>query len=389
LQRNLDADDIMQTNAFIDLILVRKALTGQDLELGCASLSSWGISTQQDSLLAGSSVITRWLDWTLYDALVDNPLLIVHHPSESDEQPWLSLAVPGWLGVLSGLNENASWASLNMGNDHPMLNAEGLDPVCQDIRRGLERLDYNADGASNALDVYTALNEGNHLHGTIIHIISENDGQTITAAVETNNSGTAIRYYDQNGNLPGNHLAATNHFRVLTYPTCCDRYTNITDSLTTNHHMTAKRQWQVLSGAAGQQNNLSAIQYTPSTGALLWSGATTSLPAYQAPALSLNAQTLFSYNVANPQETLTPASPDLRCHPNPLSASEILKVSSSEPFQNLSLYNLRGQQLFTSASSQPARQLEIELPPLPAGVYLLRATHPQGRQSVRKILLWH
>lgn len=387
LARDLTADDLLQANSFLDMLLVRESFAAEPLELGCASLSSWGGATEQDSLLAGAAVITRFLDWTLYDVLMDNPLLIVHHPTEPDEQEWLSFAVPGWIGALSAATAAGTWASLNMGNTHPVIDTQGLDPVSLDLRRGLERQDYNGDGASDALDIYDALEDGNHLHGTIIHTLSEGPGGIISAVVENNNSGAVLRYPDQNGGLPANHLAATNHFRLLEYPVCCDRYANLQDSLYADSSMTAKRQWRVLSGAAGQQTNLAAIQFTPSTGYLLWSGASSSLPAYQSPALSLNAQTLFDYNVSLPDETHTPSLPKISCYPNPLISGGFLKLKSSQPILGLSLYNLRGQKVLTPAIATLSQDIELALPELQPGIYFLRLSLPAGRQSTRRLVL--
>ncbi len=386
LQRNLEAEDVMLVNAIVDMILVRSRFTDEVLQLGCSSLSSWGISTQQDSLLMGNAVITRFLDWSQNTALISNPLLVVHHPSETDEQKWLSFTYPGLIGALSGISESGTSGFLNMGNDHTVQNSWAVDPVLFDLRRGIERYDYDGDGLSTSLDIHAAISEGHHLSGTIIHALSENGDGQLPLVTETNNSGTALRYYDQNGNLPGNHLAATNHFRVLSYPVCCDRYNNIQDSLLVNHQMTAKRQWQVLSGAAGLETNLGAIQYTPSTGALLWSSATFGLPAYQTPALTLNTNDLFNFNVHIAEDQNTPAVLSFRLYPNPVTASGKLNLSSDFDFSELRMFNLRGQ-LVHSQTTGKQRELGLSLPKLPAGVYLIRLSDDQGRAATRKLLL--
>ena len=58
-------------------------------------------------------------------------------------------------------------------------------------------MDYNGDGASNALDVAAAIQAGNNLTGTIIHTLSENSAGLIPVVIETNNSGTVTRYYER------------------------------------------------------------------------------------------------------------------------------------------------------------------------------------------------
>jgi len=261
LQRNLAAEDVLLVNAIVDMIQVRNVMRPEEpLELGCASLSSWGISTQQDSLLAGSAVITRWLDWSSNDALIANPLLVVHYPSESDEQKWMSFTFPGLLGALSAINESGTAAFLNMGNDYNNPSPFNLSQVLFDIRDGLELNDTDQDGVNKAEDVFHSLFAGHHYNGTIIHALDEQAGNPNAMVIETSNTNTVIRRYNQYGNLPGNHLAATNHFRYGGSTICCERYSSIQDSLYANHNVTAKRQWRVLAGAAGQSNNLSGLQ---------------------------------------------------------------------------------------------------------------------------------
>lgn len=387
LQRNLDANDVLLVNAVVDMLQVRRAFADDDLELGCASLSSWGVSTEQDSLLAGASVITRFLDWSQNSALIAHPVLVVHHPAETDEQAWLNFSFPGLIGSLSAISASGTEAFLNIGNNHEATNLQGLDPILFDLRRGIERLDYNSSGASDALDPVSALFNGTHLSGSIIHCLSENTGTTIPVVVETNNSGSMTRYYNQNGNLPGNHLAATNHFRVLAGPVCCTRYANIQDSLNTSSAMTAKRQWQLLAGAAGLETNLSAIQFTPSTGQILWSSATLAQPAYQLPALTLNASDLFSYTVDNADELLPQAPPALSLYPNPLLRGAALHLKSSQPLRSLELYNLRGQLLYSRELGKLKGHEELSLPSLATGLYLLRFTQSDGVRISKKLVV--
>jgi len=397
LQRNLGVEDILLINAIVDMVDlmgVDKASSGKDLGLGCASLSSWGISTQQDSLLAGSSVITRFLDWSYYsNALADNPLLVVHHPSESDEQKWMSFSYPGLIGPFSAINEAQTWASLNLGYNYTANNYQGLDPALFDLRRGIERLDYNSDGSSDAMDLVSSIGDGLHLFGEIIHTLSENSAGLISVVIETNNICTVTRYYDSftsspYGNLPGNNLAATNHFRLLTNPTGCTRYAHIQDSLNVDHNVSAERQWRVLSGAAGMSINLAAIQFIPSTGQILWAARTTNaLPAYLVPAITLSAPDLFNYSVANQDEYLPAVAHSVSLYPNPLPQHAYLNLKSSLPFSSLELYNLRGQKVFSDRTHVSKTEARLELPELPIGIYLLRVKGTHDRSATRKLLI--
>ncbi|MDZ4182963.1 MAG: T9SS type A sorting domain-containing protein [Candidatus Cloacimonadaceae bacterium] len=390
LQRDLNADDVMLVNSIVDMIQVRGSFAGDDvLELGCASLSSWGVSTQQDSLLAGSSVITRFLDWSQNSALIANPVLIVHHPSESDEQPWMSFTFPGLLGALTAISHSGVYASLNMGSEHYAANTNGVDPILFSIRDGIERTDYNADGAHNPMDVFNAIDDDLQHSGTIIHTLFESQGVTTSFVVETKNSATALRYYNQGGNLPGNHLAATNHFRALSSGICCTRYANIQDSLYTNHHINAKRQWNVLSGAAGLESNLSAIQYTPSTGKILWSSADIGLPAYLSPAITLEKDLLFSFSVSNQDDYLSPAQAGISLYPNPLRGGSTLSIKSDAKISSVAIYNVRGQLLAKMDTGGKRGTFSLPAMPqdLPTGIYLLRFETAGQKPLNRKLMI--
>jgi hypothetical protein len=387
LQRNLDANDIMLMNAFMDMVLVRERYTGTRLQLGCSSLSSWGVSTHQDSLLAGNSVLTRFLDWTQNTALFANPVLVVHHPAEQNEQEWLSFTYPGLLGAVSAISANGTSAFVNTGNDNYAIDISNLDPILFAVRRGIEHYDLDGNGNSNSLDIYAAVDAGTQLASSIVHCLSENASGRVPVVVETNNSATVLRYYDNNGNLPGENLAATNHFRVLNNPTCCDRYNNIQDSLAVSHEVSAKRQWRIMSGAAGLETTLQALQYVPSTGNLLWASAVLGIPAYQTPAITLNANDLFAYSVPNQDEAVPPALPSLNLYPNPARSKGTLSLSGGFDITGLKLYNLRGQLLLDRKLAQGVRQVSQELPSLPSGVYLLRATGDKGLQAQRRLVV--
>ncbi|MCB5224090.1 MAG: T9SS type A sorting domain-containing protein [Candidatus Cloacimonadaceae bacterium] len=388
LQRDLDHTDFLFMNAFLDMQHVSKSAGDNQMQLGCSSLSSWGISTAEDDLLQGASVITRWLDWSLYDSIVDNPLVVIHHPSEPDEQKWLSATIPGILGAVTAVSEHGVWASLNLGNDHSFTAQTGLNPILFDIRRGMERFDYNQDGQFNIYDVTTAIQDGTHLSGSIIHTLSESQGMVESVVVETNNSGTVLRYYDHpEALLQGQNLAATNHFRALTFPSCCSRYASIKDSLDIDYQVSPKRQWSLMVGAAGLDNCLAAFQYIPSLGTILWAGASSGLPAYQNPAIELFLDNLFSFSTPVDDPVFSTPSIAFSLYPNPVASMAGLKIQSGSNFDTISVHNIRGQLVFSQQFSNAKTQAEISLPTLPAGVYLLKLSERSGFQATRKLVV--
>jgi hypothetical protein len=226
----------------------------------------------------------------------------------------------------------------------------------------------------NPLDELAAIGAGNHLSGTIIHTLGEQDGAVYSSVIETRNRITQARLENQNGNLPTNHLAATNHFRLISGAACCNRYSNIQDSLYTNPQITAKRQWQLLSGAAGLETTLGAVQFVPSTGVLLWTSATLQEPAYQRPALSLTLNDIFSFAVSNCDEALVPVVAEPKLYPNPLVRGQSLHLKGSEGIKSIELFNLKGQKVLHAELSASKAESVINLPVanLPKGVYLLK-----------------
>jgi len=392
LQRDLDAHDLLLSNAIVDISVYRNEVTGGDeLVLGCASLSSWGVSTVADSLLNGRMVITRMLDWSQNSALISNPLIVVNHPSEPGAVKWISFTYPGLIGALSAISETGTAAFLNMGNVSAYNNLNNLHPILLSIRNAIESPDYDQDGQSTPIDVFSAIADQNHMAGTIIHAVSDNDDTLDGIIIENNNLLPAVyRTQHQSGNLPAGHLAATNHFRHLYYPICCDRYVNIADSLFTNPLMSAKRQLSLLTGATGMAHNLMQIQYIPMNGVIRWLTATTHQPAYSTSALVLNAYELFDFPVPVSDDHLPSPGNMLTLYPNPLVAGIDLQIKADQPISEVSLFNLRGQRVLHFSCHQKADQFTIgteKLMPHAQGVYLLRVRDHIGNINTRKVML--
>jgi hypothetical protein len=392
LQRQLNKDDLLTFNAIVDIVPYLSNI-GYNLNFGvyCASLSSWGTATQADTLLAGNAVITRFLDWDMDDALVANPIIMVSHPSEPEEQKWLTFGFPGLIGSLSGISQSGKAAFLNMGNVHDVTSTTGLHPMLFSIRNGLEMYDTNYDGTDDIGDLFDAIAFENYLSGTIVHVISENP-EAATGIIEANNSsGTLMRTYLEEDAIPGMNLAATNHFRTLYSPVCCTRYANIADSLTVNGEVNAKRQLSLLCGAAGLDNNMMAIQYTPSTGKISWSTAEPGLPAYQNLLSHLDRNDLFAYNTAVEDEEQAPALNELKIYPNPAMLNETITVSAeAKQSTGLEVYNLKGQKIASVSGDGKTWRWNGKTEAgktAGSGIYLLRLSGAGEKVRTARLLL--
>ncbi|MCF7859507.1 MAG: hypothetical protein K9N07_09355 [Candidatus Cloacimonetes bacterium] len=340
LDRDIDENDILLANAIVDLSALRGL--GVNYDFGCSSLSSWGDNTAGDLELQGDLVITRNMDWTLHPELLENHLLVVHFPSESNEVNWLSFTFPGFIGCLSGINENELSAFMNMGNRNDHTNNYTYHPILLSIRNGIEVFDYNGDYEITPDDILAAVEDNFQLSGSIIHAAS-NEGGLI---IECNNQyGVVSRDDNDNTMLPLEHLAATNHFRELYPPVSCYRYENISDSLSVNPYITIERSWNLMAAAAGVSTNLHTIQYVPSLQLIKWSTADLGSPAYQNEPTTFDLDDLFTSNASSDQHYIQQNS-FLSATPNPFNTFTNLAFTLPRTSDvRLTVYNVKGHKI--------------------------------------------
>lgn len=407
LNRDVTSEDFLMLNALIDLS------SSFDLgEFGCSSISSWGSATQADPQLAGEVVITRNLDWTVHSFLQDNPLLIVHFPSEPDEQNWMSFSYPGFLGALSAINESQVSAFLNMGNNHSHGTAQIYHPILFSIRNGVERLDYDGNGQCSTGDITQAISDKIQLAGHIVHCTDSAGG----IAIECNNSaGVAVRTTADNVYIPDDNLVATNHFRVLYPPSPCSRYGHFIDSLSVNYEITLDRSWDVAAGAGGISNNMQTIEYAQAANCIKWSTALPGFPAYQLGPVYYEIDWLFSMPSSTPGQVVVPVA-QMHVYPNPVQLSgnhrgEVTSIafelSNAYRSVQVEIYNIRGQkvkQLFVSnadlrdgfssksrrghlSSSVSWDGSDVTGQPVSSGVYLCRLNADGQTMAQQKMMV--
>ncbi|MBT4333108.1 MAG: T9SS type A sorting domain-containing protein [Candidatus Cloacimonetes bacterium] len=343
LGRDIDANDILFSNAVVDIA----SMVDLDYDFGCSSLSSWGGNTSLDPELDGDLVITRNMDWTPHPTLLENHLLVVHFPSESDEVNWLSFTFPGFIGGLSSLNENGLCAFMNMGNHNEHPNTFSFHPILLSVRNGIEVYDYDGNYDIDPEDVQAAIEENYQLSGSIIHTANSQSGLIIEC---NNQNGVATRDDNDNTVIPSEHLASTNHFRELYPPAGCYRYDNIADSLSNNTEMSIERSWNLLNGAAGVYSNIHTIQYVPTLNLIKWSTAKVGTPAYQIEPTVFDTEELFTYSTsANPQYYQEDSF--LSVSPNPFYESTKLSFTLPKTTDvKLCIYNVKGHKIRTLLS---------------------------------------
>ena len=281
-------------NDFLLMTSIEELYSVVNGKFGCSSISSWGQSTMGDSLLEGELIITRHWDYPHIEGMINNVMLIVHLPEETDEVPWINLSWAGMIGTCSGMNQNQVGAFLDYG-DYLHEEIKNISKhkfkfraISLSLRNSMETFDYNNDGACSPKDVVHAIQEYTPYFGSLVHVVTsvnsvaELDHNPIV--VESNNiHGVAIRNHLHNNYIKGDNLALTNHYRVLEKPTKCHRYAKIVDSLNSSSKMTCSRSWNLLAGAGASHDCIYSLSFIPASGSIRLAVTSMSelIPAYE------------------------------------------------------------------------------------------------------------
>ncbi len=385
LGRTIDATDLLVANAIADL---SQSVGGIATSMvGCSSLSSWGTSTAEDSMLGGGLVITRLMDWENHPTLAQNHLLIVSLPEEEDEHPWVSLTFPAFIGGLSAIASSGLGAFLNVGNRPEYVLGEPFQPILFSVRTGIERRDVDGDGSHTWADLLAAIEARNRSSASIVHVVTDEGQSSHPVIIECNNQrGVVTRDVAFEDAIPGEHLLATNHFRLLYPPVYCPRYAAVAESLRASASMTVGRSWSVMTHACALPNNLHVMEYLPARSLLRWATSTVGHPAYQFEPVTLDLAQIFeppARATTRPRQLLR-----LLAWPNPSSkeASIHFELTSPGPC-TLEAYALDGslvaRLLCGWLGAGPHEAVWRNIPG--SGAYVLSLHTPSGRGTGRLV----
>ena len=310
LGRDLTSEDIAIVNSIVDFVDFTKKMKPD--ALACSSICGWDDGTQDDADNPRGTIQCRDLDWvdTASHVLGKASLIIAYTPSTAGKVKWFSVAFPGFVSCLSGMNEFGTGATLDMGNHEVNPGtSSGHVPMCLQVRQALENADPNGDGSSNAEDVWFTLNSQSRVPSTIVHAFSpfKTPGSLAVPSlvVESNYSGIAKRIPTDDPNFGSFFIGVTNHHRVLYPPVACSRYATITNRIMADYRMDSAKAWSI-ENAVGGSYTIQTMLFRPELKDLSIAATVNNTPAPQKEPCYLQWDDIFT---TSPNPTATPVLP--------------------------------------------------------------------------------
>jgi hypothetical protein len=182
------------------------------IRMGCSSVSVWGDMTEE-----GSPITGRNNDWHKIAAMIENQLVIVRIPPEgSGKLGFVSVAWPGVIGCITGMNEKGIVLTSHDSRGLPSSVRNGIYPYMMTFRTIIE----STSPGTAVQDVEEILN------GRITGI-----GKNLMITIPTGSDGPCAIVFELDGNRETDHgytkcfpeashsyMICTNHFRKRKEP---------------------------------------------------------------------------------------------------------------------------------------------------------------------------
>lgn len=198
---------------------------------GCSSFAVWGALTKDGKTLAG-----RNLDWHRVPGLDDEEVVVVYQPdAQRRTMGWVSITWPGFIGCLTGMNDEGVTLSVHdVYCDSPTVPV-GLTPRGLLLREAIERarLDSAVENVTKVLRASTCRVGSNVAMALPIGTKPATLGPSAIFECDANKdrtAGVSRRTLKNDGKSPL-HLVCTNHHRKRAEAERCGRYCKLDDTL--------------------------------------------------------------------------------------------------------------------------------------------------------------
>lgn len=408
----IDFADILLGNSFLDFqnLALGKSLVEPP---GCSSLMSWGDATKGTEI-NGKSMITRHMDWIAAPPLVRNQVMIIHIPSEKDQQPWLLIGFAAQMSVLSGTNLSGLTLMHQMMDDElsPGIPGSSYTPIWFAMRKILEKKDINGDNRNDVQDVVSYFSQDFNGVADGFNIVAmarskPGDYKNIALVAELApvDPKVTFRYQHPDDGIPGDNLYAANEqIGRNNAMNICDRYAGIMENIGDGRGIGKMESWELMKQYSLQPHrNLNVIQIVPEDHYLRIGVHQVDGPnAANAPFIEFNTNMLFrppasalssllgnrpgfipgnihqkkGVNQKNAEVAGIIPADDLLVFPNP--ANDQLHVGLNNPGigkLRLELFNLSGQRVFYREYLLQEGQAFLEsldVSSLEKGIYILK-----------------
>ncbi len=370
--RDLDTLDIYITSSVPDL----SAMVDMP-GLGCSSVSAWGGATAGDPLLQGEPAVSRNLDYFVDsgETILGMSRLFVFDPHQGHS--WVSVSFPGFMGSLSGMNEEGVNATLNMGNyQGTSQTSPSFVPICMAITLGLSREDFDGSGSHDIQDLKSATTVWNRANSYDIHITVPTGlaaGMDPAVVTEVNNHlGHAFREAFHEPSTDSCSIILTNHHRVLYSPVPCYRYQMLLDSLAADPAVTAERLWGFMEAVGytpvpGNGGTLQTMTFLPQQRAVGLAFASSGVSAAGKDPQWIQWNDLYPNH--DPQGIQPGSDPQgFRILQNPAGPS--VRIAVEGPV-TASVHDLSGRRLDAEFTQVSPGILSADISALPGGIYVI------------------
>jgi hypothetical protein len=334
-------------------------------------------------------VITHHLDGYTDTAITHNQVMVVHIPSEADEQPWLLTGTAGQMVASQAVNNSGISAFMDTEESFTAQAGTAYEPVTLAIRNGIEQKDYNNDGNDNVKDVSDALavNTQGYADGFIVSALAPSTVGydsliAVVAELAPLQPVFTLRSNSYSDTIPGDNLYAANDFiKRNNAHGYCSRYMNVRNTIDTTFqgiNIYEQDNWNIMKYHSYQSTNLQTIQVIPEERKLKISIRDVDIACNYTP-VEYNLDDLFLMTGVKESASLENI---ISVFPNPVTDKLTITLKNINCICNLKIYDITGQTVYSTIIINSAK---IDLSSFRSGLYVIKVSNDKST-SVKKIL---